>query len=299
MNFVSEEPEQKEFKLARVRINPQDRKYIEQVALNCGSTDNNKKPSLKQLLEDIGTGRLEVIPAVQIEAQAKKLEERNSTLFELAVTMVCDLNGTLAVISKIVRDCGGDLHQTIAEVSNDKVIVIFGCDKGEKEIIERINQMTFGDVAAYNGFDKRKHFIERIDPKAMEAYRAMQTENRRINYIDTAIKDYLETKIVIHVEQSFYLQIEVKTKRGVFHDVMQTLANKKVSVLSTNQLIDYKKDVGYINLFAGINMSDYDKDFNGIDKLKREIESLDNVISVMRRRNGIFYQNSNPNTMII
>ena len=101
------------------------------------------------------------------------------------------------------------------------------------------------------------------------------------------------------MEQSFYLQIEVKTKRGVFHDVMQTLANKKVSVLSTNQLIDYKKDVGYINLFAGINMSDYDKDFNGIDKLKREIESLDNVISVMRRRNGIFYQNSNPNTMII
>ena len=288
----------KEYKLARIQLNPKDRLRLEEIALDCGSTDTKNRASLKQLFEDIGTGRLDVIPAVQIEEKAETLiQTTNRALFELTITVICDLNGTLAIISKIIFENGGELHQTIAQVSNDRVIIIFECGKGETEIIEAIDKIKFLDVVKYNGFDKRKHFVEAVNPKEMEAYRMMETEDQKQGYIATTIERYKDRKIVVHVEQSFYLQIEVKTQAGVFYKVMNLLAEKKISILSTSQHIDYGDDVGYINILAGVNISDYDKSFEGVQSLMDEIQDISNVKFVRHRRNSIFYQDKNSRLM--
>ena len=292
---ITESPAQKKYESARIKINRNDRKTIESIARNCGSTDNKHQPSIQHFLEDIASGRLEVFKRIHLEDKGQNLGRDNHELFELTINVICDLNGTIAVITRIIKDADGGIHQTVAEETNNIITVIFDCPNGEKDIVRQINDIRLSDVIDYNGLDKKEDFLAHVSQQSYEVYQGMIDQDAKKSCIENVIESQLDKRIIKSLKQSFYLLIEIRMVVGAYHDVVENIAKKKITIISTNQQMDYQEQITRVSIFAGVNPFEKDSKFKGTTALVYELSQLPNVIKIEHRKNGLFYRSNNPN----
>lgn len=290
----------KEYKVTRVGIDPNDRKQLEYIAKEFDCTERGRA-SIKQLLEDIATGRLSLSKKVNVEESKEEgfqiLGLGDENLIELTLNVISDLNGTIALITRKIKEQGGNIYQAIAEESTDMITVIFSLKKSEANLIKNISNIKFGDVLKFNGIEKQKHFLEIVNPQLKNVIQWLeQNKEAEKSSLEKAIDTHLAIKIVKSIKQSFYFQIKADNRLGVLNSIAEEMALNKVTIISINQFNDYQDDTCKINLFAGVSLLEEENNtFTSIDQLKKDIENIDGIRTVRHRNWGIRYKSPNRN----
>lgn len=258
----------------RFRIYPETKKKLEAIAdeFNCIYGD---KPNVSLLLIDIAEGRLKVY-----DSNIVQKEERTDFEVILELTVLTNLKGTIATITKTIGNCKGNIIKLEIELKKDndsqetysiiKVSLSIKKENFLKQLISDLQNLKIAAISPLNHHDELLLAMSKIKKKVDD---------------NTYYDDFLSESLILKITGKIGLKINANDNVGVIGEVCYKVADEKMLISSVSQELCGNKNTVIIKLILSLKKAfpehlKLTQQVNKIQIIKHKINELKNVNSV-------------------
>jgi hypothetical protein len=278
--------------IRRVRVSDEANRVLEQIAKKYGCTYKGRL-SISGLLSQIADGRLQVSrPDLAIVQQTRPdlpILEKNEKppLLKLEIEVLSNLNGTIAEITKKIRDVDGNIYRARAVENSKNSHIQMAISIPQKcsltELIRSFYEITIKDILKFNEEDKLEKLLEIVDPhqkRRYEDYKSKKDKNANIqDFFDSRTIDYKSEKLIQNIIVTVGFKVIMNNDPGSLCTLAQLIAEKHISISSINLNYDPYENQYLVNFCLGFSpvVDKMSEKIESIYKLMKSLEGLDFV----------------------
>ncbi|WP_334918546.1 hypothetical protein [Nostoc sp.] len=267
------------------------------------------KPSISKLLSKIANGYLEIKKKSPLESELQCVP-----LVQLEITVLSNLNGTIAEIANKLANFGVNIFQAKSKEDSNVIQLIVHIPEEIKnkktqkrhnliELFNSLQEINIKSIVNYNEYNKLEKLLFLLSTKARENYifyqerikaetKAGKQKNKKTNeYFSEGefLKEYLlefygSQSIVTNVNCMIGYEVIINNQTGTLAELTSKIAEKFFSIIYLEIDISPDKRTNIINLILGFYpLATHEKVFEKLSSIKILMEKeifhdLNNVI---------------------
>ncbi|YAG16479.1 hypothetical protein NSTC745_05855 [Nostoc sp. DSM 114161] len=292
----------------RIRMSEDVEQKLKQLAEE-NKCEYHGKPSISKLLSKIANGYLEIKKKSPVESELQCVP-----LVQLEITVLSNLNGTIAEIANKLANFGVNIFQAKSKEHSNAIQLIVHIPeeiKNQKthkrhsliELFNSLQEINVERIINYNEYNKLEKLLSALSTKARENYifykerikaetKTVKQKNKKSNEDSSEeelLKEYLlefysSQSIVTNINCMIGYQVVINNQAGTLAELTSKIAEKFFSIIWLEIDVSPDKRTNIINLILGFYpLGNHEKVFEKLSSIKilmeKEIfQDLNNVI---------------------
>ena len=251
---------------SRVRISPETKKCLEQIAREHGCLYGGK-PHVGKLLAQIELGRLVINKAI---LNRNNVSDNSTIGFRIEVPRY--LKGTIAIISKKIADHNGNITAVKTRSRNNlgilQVFLSFPPEYNLKNLITELESIKINELAPLNEKSELKSIAYQFESELVGRTSVISLDN------------FLEKKLIHDMACVIGFQLIARDKVGLLAEIANQIAKARLLIYSVSEYVGENIDEAIIKLFLYLRPtaeSCIAEQIKKIDDLIKDLKKIDEV----------------------
>jgi hypothetical protein len=268
----------------RIRMSQQVDEQLKQLAQqnNC---EYHGKPSINKLLSQIASGYLEIKKKSLSESKPEGVP-----LVQLEITVLSNLNGTIAQIANKLANFGVNIFQAKSKENADIIRLIVHIPEEIKnkntqkrhsliELFKSLEEITIERILDYNEYKKLEKLLSALDSGARENYIFYKERIKNENSTEEKLlKEYLldfygNQSIVKNINCMIGYRVVINNQAGTLAELTSKISEKFFSIICLDIDVSPDKNTNIIDLILGFYpLGSHEKVFEKLSNIKTLME---------------------------